>query len=118
MFVKNHHYKIFCTALILYSFATFLLNCHPFGKPSGVTSKDFKSDSTALVQQLKKFREELGLEDALKKLAKYELLILDDIGYVKKSDSEIQVVFELIAHRYKPGRLLGTLGKHFLLNQY
>jgi DNA replication protein DnaC len=49
------------------------------------------TSSTALVKQLQKTREELGLEDALKKLDKYELLILDDIGYVKKSDSESQV---------------------------
>ena len=42
------------------------------------------TSSTALVQQLQKAREALSLEDSLKKLDKYELLILDDIGYVKK----------------------------------
>jgi len=45
------------------------------------------TSSTALVQQRQKAREEFGLEDALKKLDKYELLILDDIGYVKKGSS-------------------------------
>ena len=60
------------------------------------------TSSTALVQQLQKSREDLGLEDMLKKLDKYELLILDDIGYVKKSDSESQVLFELIAHQSRP----------------
>ncbi len=69
--------------------------------------------STALVQQLQKAREELGLEDALKKLDKYELLILDDIGYVKKSDSESQVLFELIAHRYERSSLLITTNQAF-----
>ncbi len=57
------------------------------------------TSSTALVQQLQKAREALALDEALNKLDKYELLILDDIGYVKKSDSESQVLFELIAHR-------------------
>ena len=71
------------------------------------------STGTALVQRLQKAREALGLEDALKKLDKYELLILDDIGYVKKSDSESQVLFELIAHRYEHGSLLITTNQAF-----
>jgi len=71
------------------------------------------TSSTALVQQLQKAREDLGLEDALKKLDKYELLILDDIGYVKKSDSESQVLFELIAHRYERSSLLITTNQAF-----
>ena len=71
------------------------------------------TSSTALVQQLQRSREELSLEDALKKLDKYELLILDDIGYVKKSDSESQVLFELIAHRYERGSLLITTNQAF-----
>ena len=65
------------------------------------------------MQQLQKAREALGLEDALKKLDKYELLILDDIGYVKKSDSESQVLFELIAHRYERNSLLITTHQAF-----
>ncbi len=40
--------------------------------------------STSLVQMLQKAKEALSLEFELKKLDKYELLILDDIGYVKK----------------------------------
>jgi DNA replication protein DnaC len=68
---------------------------------------------TALVEQLQKAREAFGLEDALKKLDKYELLILDDIGYVKKSDSESQVLFELIAHRYERNSLLITTNHAF-----
>jgi DNA replication protein DnaC len=71
------------------------------------------TSSTALVQQLQKAREELSLEEALKKLDKYELIILDDIGYVKKSDSEGQVLFELIAHRYERNSLLITTNQAF-----
>lgn len=71
------------------------------------------STGTALVQELQKARAALGLEDALKKLDKYELLILDDIGYVKKSDSESQVLFELIAHRYERNSLLITTNQAF-----
>jgi len=71
------------------------------------------TSSTALVQQLQKAREALSLDEALKKLDKYELLILDDIGYVKKSDSESQVLFELIAHRYERNSLLITTNQAF-----
>ena len=68
---------------------------------------------TSLVQLLQKAREALCLEDALRKLDKYELLIVDDIGYVKKSDSESQVLFELIAHRYERSSLLITTNQAF-----
>lgn len=71
------------------------------------------TSSTALVQQLQKSREALILDETLKKLDKYELLILDDIGYVKKSDSESQVLFELIAHRYERNSLLITTNQAF-----
>jgi DNA replication protein DnaC len=71
------------------------------------------TSSTALVQKLQKSREALELDDALKRLDKYELLILDDIGYVKKSDSESQVLFELIAHRYERNSLLITTNQAF-----
>jgi len=69
--------------------------------------------STALVQQLQKAKETLELESELKKLDKYELLILDDIGYVKKNDNESQVLFELIAYRYERNSILITTNQAF-----
>jgi DNA replication protein DnaC len=51
--------------------------------------------TTSLVQQLQLARTQLRLEDALQKLDKYAALILDDFGYVKKSEQETQVLFEL-----------------------
>jgi len=69
--------------------------------------------TTALVQQLQLAREQLQLEDALHKLDKYTVLILDDFGYVKKNDQETQVLFELIAHRYETGSLIVTSNQPF-----
>jgi len=69
--------------------------------------------TTVLVQQLQQAREELQLEDALQKLDKYRVLILDDFGYVKKSDQEAYVLFELIAHRYETGSLIITSNQSF-----
>ncbi len=66
-----------------------------------------------LVQHLQKARTELVLDAELKKLDKYELLIIDDIGYVKRSDCESQVLFELIAHRYEHNSLLITTNQAF-----
>jgi DNA replication protein DnaC len=40
------------------------------------------------------------LPSTLKKLDRYDLLVIDDLGYVKKSEAETSVLFELIAHRY------------------
>ena len=69
--------------------------------------------TTALVQQLQLARAQLRLEDALHKLDKYAALILDDFGYVKKSEQETQVLFELIAHRYETGSLIVTSNQPF-----
>ena len=69
--------------------------------------------TTALVQQLQLARAQLHLEDALHKLDKYAVLILDDFGYVKKSEQETHVLFELIAHRYETGSLIITSNQPF-----
>lgn len=69
--------------------------------------------ATAVAQQLQKSRERLSIEDELKRLDKYDLLIVDDIGYVKPTDSEGQVLFELIAHRYERGSLIITSNQPF-----
>ena len=69
--------------------------------------------TTALVQQLQQARAQLDLESALQKLDKYRVLILDDFGYVKKSDQETYVLFELIAHRYETGSIIITSNQPF-----
>jgi DNA replication protein DnaC len=69
--------------------------------------------TTALVQDLQLARQHLRLEDALHKLDKFPVLILDDFGYVKKTEQETQVLFELIAHRYETGSLIITSNQPF-----
>ena len=70
-------------------------------------------NTTALIQLLQKAREELSVLEALTRLDKYSVLILDDIGYVKKSEVETQVLFELIAHRYESGSIILTSNQPF-----
>jgi DNA replication protein DnaC len=70
--------------------------------------------STAmLVQQLQQARQAYKLPEALGKLSHIPLLILDDIGYVKKDEMETSVLFELIADRYETGSLIITANQPF-----
>lgn len=69
--------------------------------------------TTSLVQHLQLAREQLRLEDALHKLDKFSVLVLDDFGYVKKNEQETQVLFELIAHRYETASLIITSNQPF-----
>lgn len=67
----------------------------------------------ALVQQLQQAKRELTLMSEMSKLDKYQVIIIDDIGYVKKTDAETQVLFEFIAHRYESGSLIITANQPF-----
>ena len=69
--------------------------------------------TTMMVQKLQKARADLNLDDFLTRLARIPLLILDDISYVKKSEVETSVLFELIADRYETGSLIITSNQAF-----
>ncbi len=56
--------------------------------------------ANALVQELQHAKLQLQLPALLRKLDRFDLLVLDDLGYVKKSEAETSVLFELIAHRF------------------
>jgi DNA replication protein DnaC len=70
-------------------------------------------NALALVQQLQQDKQQLLLQSRLKKLDRFDLLVLDDLGYVQKSDAETSVLFELIAHRYERKSLLITANQPF-----
>lgn len=69
--------------------------------------------ATALVQHLQQAKLQLQLQQALVKLDRFDLLVIDDLGYVKKSEAETSVLFELIAHRYERRSLLITANQPF-----
>lgn len=66
-----------------------------------------------LVQKLQAAKQQYKLPEMLTRLAKYPLLILDDIGYVKKNETETGVLFELIADRYETNSLIITANQPF-----
>jgi DNA replication protein DnaC len=61
-----------------------------------------------LVQELLAAKRDLVLPRALRRLDAFELLILDDIGYVQQSPEEIEVLFTLMAERYERRSMLIT----------
>ena len=77
----------------------------------GVRCKLFSA--MALVQHLQQAKRDLDLMTAMTRLDKYGVIIIDDIGYVKKTDAETQVLFEFIAHRYESGSLIITANQPF-----
>jgi DNA replication protein DnaC len=56
---------------------------------------------------------QLQLSAFLRQLDRYDLLVLEDLGYVKQSEAETSVLFELIAHRYERKSLLITANQPF-----
>lgn len=75
--------------------------------------KVFFTPTTHLVQTLQQAKSELKLKQSLDRLSRFDLLILDDMGYVKKTEQETSVLFELIAHRYESGSLIITANQSF-----
>jgi DNA replication protein DnaC len=61
-----------------------------------------------LVQELLAAKRDLKLSRVLKRLSGYEVLILDDLGYVQQSREEMEVLFVLLADRYERGSVLLT----------
>jgi DNA replication protein DnaC len=54
-----------------------------------------------LVQDLLAAKRDLRLPKAMEKLARFECLILDDIGYVQQDREEMEVLFTLLSERYE-----------------
>jgi len=69
--------------------------------------------TTDLVQKLQAARRDLALPGALAKLDRFDVLVLDDLGYVRKDQAETNVLFELIAERYERRSLITTCNQPF-----
>ena len=66
-----------------------------------------------LVQRLQAARRDLKLPQELAKLDRFDLLILDDLSYVKRDQAETSVLFELISERYERKSLALTANTPF-----
>lgn len=61
-----------------------------------------------LVQDLLIAKRDLAISKVLKKLSRYDAVIIDDIGYVQHSRQEMEVLFTFLADRYERSSLMIT----------
>lgn len=54
-----------------------------------------------MVQRLLVAKRELTLESELRKLDRYDVVILDDIGYIQQDRDEMEVLFTFLGERYE-----------------
>jgi DNA replication protein DnaC len=66
-----------------------------------------------LAQRLQAARRDLRLPQELARLDRFELLVLDDLSYVRREQAESSVLFELIAERYERRSLAITANTPF-----
>lgn len=69
--------------------------------------------TSELVQRLQAARQSLQLPQALEKLDRYDLLILDDLSHVRKDQAETSVLFRLISERDERRSILITADQPF-----
>ncbi len=61
-----------------------------------------------LVQRLLAAKRDLALEAAMRKLDRYDAVIIDDIGYTQQERDEMEVLFNFLAERYERRSVLIT----------
>jgi DNA replication protein DnaC len=79
--------------------------CH---KLAHLGRRVYFSTCDSMVQQLLRAKRDLELDKLLKKLSRFDALMIDDFGYVKQDRDEMEVLFTLLAHRYERGSMLIT----------
>ncbi len=62
----------------------------------------------AVVQELLSAKRDLDLPRTLRKLDLFEVILLDDLGYVQQSPEEAEVLFTLLAERYERRSVMVT----------
>jgi DNA replication protein DnaC len=55
----------------------------------------------ALVQQLLVAKRDLSLEKAMRRLDTFDVVLIDDIGYIQQDREEMEVLFTFLAERYE-----------------
>lgn len=66
-----------------------------------------------LVNELIEAREERDLQRLLKRYSRYDLLILDELGYIPFSKEGAELLFQVLAERYERGSVMITTNLGF-----
>jgi DNA replication protein DnaC len=61
-----------------------------------------------LVQQMLAAKRDLALEGLFKKMDRFDVVVLDDIGYVQQDRDEMEVLFTFLSERYERRSLMIT----------
>ena len=61
-----------------------------------------------LVQKLLAAKKDLKLAQELKKMNKFDAIVIDDIGYVQQNQEEMEILFTFLAERYERGSVMIT----------
>lgn len=61
-----------------------------------------------LVQELLLAKRELKLSRYLKRMSRYDALVIDEVGYIQQNRDEMEVLFTLLADRYERGTVMLT----------
>ncbi len=70
--------------------------------------RTYFSTCALLLQELLLAKKDLRLPKLLKKLSRFDAIIIDDIGYVQQEKEEMEVLFTLLAERYEQGSVMIT----------
>lgn len=61
-----------------------------------------------LVQELLLAKRELKLSRYLKRMSRFDALVIDEVGYIQQNRDEMEVLFTLLADRYEHGSVMLT----------
>jgi len=95
----------FCLLQLCPPFVGLLRICHRLARQG---RKVYFTICDSIVQQLLRAKRDLELDKLLKKLSRFDVMMIDDFGYVKQDRDEMEVLFTLLAHRYERGSMLIT----------
>lgn len=71
------------------------------------------ANASSMVEKLEKADKENRLEEKLRNLSRFHLLIIDEMGYLPFNDSEAHCFFQLISKRYEKTATIFTSNKSF-----
>ena len=70
-------------------------------------------NASNLVEKLSKAEKEKRLEEMIRKLSKFQVLIIDEIGYMPFDEMGAHCFFQLISRRYEKSSLIFTSNKSY-----
>ncbi len=78
---------------------------------NGITT--YFTSASDLIEDLRKHALQGQLKDRLRKVSRYQLLILDEIGYLPLNMEDANLFFQLVSRRYEKSSIILTSNKPF-----